>query len=131
MQLVQVMFRYRTVPVEISLANMVLIPKGKGGYSLIGLVEVLWKVFALVVNFRIKGSVVLCDALHGFRTGRGTGTGTTTLESNLDQHLAGIAHEPIFQVFLYVRKAYDFLYWERCLELLMGIRAGEKPIPDP
>ena len=37
-RLVQVMFRDRTVPEEISWANMVLIPKGKGGLRGIGLV---------------------------------------------------------------------------------------------
>ena len=44
---------------------MVLIKKGKGGYRFIGLVEVMWKVYLVVVNFRPKRSVVLHDALMG------------------------------------------------------------------
>ena len=49
--------------------------------------------------------LTLYDALHGFRAGRGTGT--ETLEENSVQQLVGIAHKPLFQVFLDVRKAYD------------------------
>ena len=67
----------------------------------------------MVVDFRLKKSVVLHDALHGFRTRRGTVT--ETLEANLAQKLAEITHEPLFQVFIDVRKAYDYLDWEWCL----------------
>ena len=67
------------------------------------MVEVLWKVCAVVVNCWLKRSVVLHNALHGFRTGREMWT--ATLESKLDQQLAGLAHEPLFQVFLDVQKA--------------------------
>ena len=33
------------------------------------IVEVVWKVCAMVVNFRLKRSVTLHDALYGFRVG--------------------------------------------------------------
>ena len=77
---------------------MVLIPKGKEEYWGIGLVEVAWKVCTAVVNCWLKQGVVLHDSLHGSRGGRVTGT--STLEANLSQHLMGLAHEPLFQVFL-------------------------------
>ena len=115
-RLVQLVFRYGTMTVEIAWAKMVLILKGKGGYRGIGLVEVLCKVCAVVVNCWLKRSVVLNNALRGFITGRGTGT--ATLEAKLAQHLTGIARKPLFRVFLDVRKAYDFLDRECCLELL-------------
>ena len=108
----QVMFRNRTVPVKIAWARMVLTLKGKGKYRGIGLVEVLWKFCAVVVNCCLKTIVVLHDALHGFRTLRGTATSTATLEAKLSQKLAGIAYDNIFQVLLYVRKAYNLLDWE-------------------
>ena len=66
-RLVQVIFRDKTVPEEISWAIMVLLPKGKEEYMGIGLVEVLRKVWSVVVNCRLKRSVVLHDALHGLR----------------------------------------------------------------
>ena len=38
--------------------------------------------------------------------------------------LAGIYHEPLFQMFLNVRKAYDSLYRTRCTEVLRGYGLG-------
>ena len=45
---------------------MVIIPKCKGEYRGIGIIEVSWKVCAVVVNFRFKWGVVFHDALQGF-----------------------------------------------------------------
>ena len=121
-RLVQLMFRDGTVPVEIVWAKMVITPKWKREYRGIGLVDILWKVCAVVINCWLKSSGVLHKTLHGFRTWRGTGT--ATLEANLSQQLVGIAHKPLFQVFLDVRKAYYLLDRERCLELLRGYEMG-------
>ena len=77
---------------------MAFLLKGKGGYWGIGLAEVVWKVCATVVNCRLKRSVTLHDTLHGFRAGRGAGM--ATLEEKLEQHLVGIAHKPMFHIFL-------------------------------
>ena len=121
-RLVRVMFRDRTVPVEIAGGKMEIVQKGKGKYMGIELVEILWKVCAVVINCWLKSSGVLHKTLHGFKTWRGTGT--ATLEANLSQQLVGIAHKPLFQVFLDVRKAYYLLDRERCLELLRGYEMG-------
>ena len=108
-RLMQVIFRDGTMPLKIEWVKMVLVPKWKGGYRGVGLVDILWKLCSVVVNCWMKMSAVLNDALHGFIEGRGTGT--ATLERNLDQQLAGLLHEPLFQVFLYFWKAYDSLDW--------------------
>ena len=71
-------------------------PKREGGYQEIILVKVVWKVCATVVNCHINSSVKLNNKIHGLRAGRGTET--ATLEANLAQQLAGIAHEPLSQV---------------------------------
>ena len=84
-----------------------LLPKGKGGYRGIVLVEVLCKMCSVVVNCSLKRSVVLHNALHGFIEGRGTGK--VTLEANLAHQMDNISHEPLFQVFLYLHKAYGSL----------------------
>ena len=70
----------------------------------------------------MRQGVVLYDALHGFRGGRITGT--AKLEANLDQQLAGLAHDSLFQVFLEIHKAYDSLDRGRCLEVLLGYGMG-------
>ena len=98
---------------------MVLIPKCKGvrwGLGWVGLVKVTWKVCAGVVNFWLDRGVVLHDALHGFREVQGTCK--TTLEANLAQQLSGIAHKPLFQVLLDIRKAYESLDRGQCLEVM-------------
>ena len=65
------------------LQSVVLIPKGKGAYRGIGLVEVMCKVVAAILNLQIKSSITFQDFLHGFRSGRGTCT--TTLEAKMLQ----------------------------------------------
>ena len=97
-RMVQKTFGDRTPPEELAWATMILISKWKGEFEGIGIVEVAWKVCTAVVNCWLKQGVVLHDSLHGSRGGRVTGT--STLEANLSQHLMGLAHEPLFQVFL-------------------------------
>ena len=115
-------FRDGTPPEELTWATMVLIPKGKGEFRGIIIEEVAWKVCATVVNCRLVRGLVLHEALHGFRSGRETGT--ATLDANSDQQLAGLAHEPLFQVFLDIHKEYDSLDRGICLEVLRGYRMG-------
>ena len=115
-KLVQVVFRNGTVTEEILWDTMVLLPKWKGGYRGIGLVEVLWNMCSVVVNCQLKISVVFRDALHGFIKGKGAGT--ATLEAKLAHKMAGLVHDPLFRVFLDVCKACASLGRERSLELL-------------
>ena len=110
-------------PEEAAWATMVFLPRERGEYRGIGLVDVVWKVNAMVIKFCQKRSVAIHDALHGFRTGMDMGT--TTLEAKLAQQLAGIAHEPLFQIFLNVRKAYDSLDRGWCMENLRGYGMGQ------
>ena len=103
MRLIWRTFKDGVAPKEVSWATVVLILKWRGEYQGIGIVEVVWKVYEVVVNFWIKRSVTLHVALHGLRSGRGLGT--STLEEKLVQQLVDIAHNPLFQVILDVSKA--------------------------
>ena len=49
---------------------VVLIPKGKKDYRDIGLVEVMWKAVAEILNRRLTASITFHDFLNGFRAGR-------------------------------------------------------------
>ena len=62
------------------------------------------------------------DTLHGFRELQGTWT--VTLESKLAKHMDGIAHKPLFEVFLEVRKTCGLLEKGRCLKILRGYGLG-------
>ena len=71
--------------------TVVLIPKGKGEFREIGLVEVTWKVMTVILHQRLTVGIKQHDALHGFREGRGTGT--AILEDKLLQQLAAMREE--------------------------------------
>ena len=45
------------------------------------------------------------DCLHSFPTGRGTGKATTGVK--LGQQLAYLAHQPLYGIFVDLKKAYD------------------------
>ena len=101
---------------------MVLIPKGRGDYRGIGLVEVMWKVVAVILNRRLTSSITFHDVLHGFRAGRGTGT--ATLEAKLLQQLAAMREEVLYVIFLDLTKVYEALDSSRCLGILEGYGIG-------
>ena len=69
--------------------------------------EVIWKLCASIMHNSLRSAIILHGALHGVRQIRGIGT--ATMEANMDHQLTGLCHEPLFQVFLDVRKAYDSL----------------------
>ena len=102
---------------------MFFLPKGMGAYWGIGLVKVVWKVFATMVDCRIKKSVSLHDALHGLRVFRFKRM--STLEAKLMPQLAGIAQKLLFQVFLDVQKAYNSLDRGWCMEIMWGYGMGQ------
>ena len=97
---------------------MVLVPNEKGGYRDIVLVEVMWKVVAVILNHRLIASITYHNFLNGFRSG--CGTGTTTLEAKLLQKLAALRKKVLYMIFLDLQKAYDALDRSRCLEILEG-----------
>ena len=76
MDIVQTAFREGELAEEATWQAVVLIPKGKKDYRDIGLVEVIWKVVAAILNCRFTASITYHDFLHGFRAGCGTGTAT-------------------------------------------------------
>ena len=69
-----------------------------------------------IVNSHLQSSIVLHGALRGFQQGRGKGT--AIMEAKLEQQISGRVHEPLFQVFIDVRKSYDSLDRGRCMEII-------------
>ena len=102
---------------------MVIIPKGGGtDFRGIGLVEVLWKAISGIIYCQISSSIQFHDALHGFCAGRGTGT--ANLYYNLIQNIIYMGEKVIHSIFLDLRKAYDALERDRCLDILAGYGVG-------
>ena len=102
--------------------SVVLIPKGRGEYQGIGLVEVVWKVVAAILNYRLTDSINYHNFLHGFWTYHGTGT--ANLKAKLLQKLASMREEVLYVILLYLKHSYDSLYRYRCLEILEGYLLG-------
>jgi hypothetical protein len=46
------------------------------------------------------------------------------MEAKLNQQLAWVDKEPLYQIYLDLRKAYDALDWGRCLKILAGYGVG-------
>ena len=102
-ELVQTAFQDWDLAEESTWQVVVLIRKGKGDYRGICLVEVMWKVVAVILNRRFTSSITFHDVLHGSQVG--CGTGTATLEAKLLQHLASMREEVLYVIFLDLTKA--------------------------
>ena len=81
----------------------------------------MWKVIEVIMDKRLK-VIDFHDCLHGFLTGRGTGT--ATLEVKLAQQLAYLEQGPLFGIFIDLKKAYDAMDRGRCLEILVAYGVG-------
>ena len=101
---------------------MVLIPKGGSDYRGIGLVEVMWKAVAVILNRRFTASITYHNYLHRFWAGRGKGT--ATLEVKLLQQVASLGEAVLHAIFLSLHKAYNALDRSRCLDILEGYGIG-------
>ena len=97
-------------------------PQGKKDYRGIGLMEVIWKVVAEILNRRLTASITFHNFLHIFWAG--CGTGTATLEAKLLWKLAALREEVLYVIFLDLHKSYDALDRSRCLEILDGYRVA-------
>ena len=106
--IMQLEFREGTLDEKFMFQKFVITPKGRGDFRGIGLVEVLWKTVASLLNHRLTAGITYHDALHGFKVGQGTGT--SALEANLIQQLTAIREAVLFRVFMDIQKAYDASY---------------------
>ena len=123
-EMTQTAFRDGKLTEEAAWQTVVMIPKRKGEFRGIGLVEVTWKVMAVILHWRLTTGMKLHDAFHRFREGRGTGT--ATLEAKLLQQLAAMREEVLYVIFLDLTKAYDALDSSRSLEILKGCGVGKR-----
>jgi hypothetical protein len=110
------------MPTQMSWMTIVLLLKGGGDYRSIGLLNPIWKVVEKVMVLRFS-AIKLHDCLNGGLPGQGTGT--AIMEVKLQQQLAWAEQEPLYQIYLDLRKAYDALDQGGCLEILAGYGVGQ------
>ena len=83
--LIKAVFFEGNLAEECAWQTVVLILKGNGDFCGICLVEVLWKTVPGILNRCLTTAIQFHDTLHGFRTGRGTGS--ASLQDKLLQQL--------------------------------------------
>ena len=123
----QAAFRKVSLATSFIWKMVVMIPKGVGiDFKGIGLVGFLWKAISGIINRRISPSIQFHDALHNFRTRRGTET--ATLKGKLLQQLISMMGAVLHSILLNLLKVYDALYRGRCLDILEGYRVGPRTL---
>jgi hypothetical protein len=122
-ELIQAIWNRGKIPEQMSWMIVVFLPKGGGNFRGIDLLDPFWKVVEKVMVCRL-GSNEFHSCLHGGLPKRGTGT--ATIEAKLAQQLAWMEQEPLYQVFVDPRKAYDHLDREWCLAIMTGYGVGPK-----
>ena len=124
LELVNLAFETGEMPQAFCNGVLVLIPKSNPGeYRGIALLEPLYKLVSAIINNRLKASIVFRDAVHGFRTGRGTGT--ALIEAKLRMQLTERGNKPLYMVFLDLKKAYDTLDRPSTIRILRGYGVGD------
>ncbi len=68
--------------------------------------------------------IKLHDCPHGGLSRRGMGT--AIMEVKLNQQLAWVEQEPLYQIYMDLKMAYDALKQMRCLKILVGYGVGPK-----
>jgi len=123
LEVVRLAFVEGEIPRKFSEGILVLIPKSSPGeYRGIALLEIIYKLLSSIINRRLCEKVKLDDALHGFRAKRGTGT--AIMEVKLLAQLRSRSDEPLFMIFLDLKKAYDTLDRTQAMRILKGYGVG-------
>jgi hypothetical protein len=121
--LIQTIWEWGEIPEQMSWMVIILLPKGGGNFQGIGLLDPFWKVVEKIMMCQM-GSIEFHPCLHGGLPKRGTGM--ATIEAKLAQQLAWMEQEPLYQVFVNLRKASDQLDQEQCLAIMTGYGVGPK-----
>ena len=112
-------------PTAFRMGILVLIPKNESGdVRGIGLLEAVHKLVSTIVNLRMASAIQFCDAVHGFRRGRGCHTAIG--DAKLRMQRAICQSTPLFQVFLDLRKAYDSVHRPAVMHLLERYGVGPR-----
>ena len=128
MAIVQEAFISASIPDALTIGCLVLIPKDgePGKHRGIGLLEVVWKVIAKIINKRLLAKIQFHPSVHGFRPKRSTGT--AILECKLLMDMAQRSGKPLSQIFLDFAKAYPSLDRSRTLPILEGYGVGPRTV---
>ena len=124
-EIIQIAFREGKVPATFKKGILKLIPKPGGkGFRGIALLESMYKLISMIIHKRMMSSVEFHESIHGFRTNRGTSTAIINIK--LRMQLAKREKNPLYMVFLDVKKAYDTIDRQRTINMLGKYGLGER-----
>ena len=95
---------WRRSPPEMKWMIIILISKGRCNCHSIGLLEPFWKSVEIIIDQRLQ-SIEFHSCIHMFSSGRGTRM--ATMETKLAHQLAYMEHEPLYGIFIDLRKTYN------------------------
>jgi Reverse transcriptase (RNA-dependent DNA polymerase) len=87
------------------------------------LLETIYKLVSLIIHRRLPSSRQLHDAVHGLRKQRGTGTAIINVKLLLQKTQR--KSEPLYMLFLDIKKAYSTLDCDRTISLLQQYGVGD------
>ena len=123
LEIVRLAFVEGEIPQAFSQGIFVLILKDKAGeFRGIALLEIIYKLISSIINRRLSEMIVLDDVLHGLRANRGTST--AIMEAKLLAQLRCRLDEPLFMIFIDLKKAYDTLDRSQAMRILEGYGVG-------
>ena len=96
--------------------NVILLPKGRCEYIIIGFLGVILKVISIIIYRCLVEYIELYDVLHMFRVWRGTRT--ATLDVRIFQGITGMRKEVMYDIFVDIYKYNDSLEQGGTLEIL-------------
>ena len=70
----------------------------------------------------IQKAVSFSNKVHGFRANQGCITSVS--EANIRMQIAACKNETTFQLYLDLKKAYDYINWDRTLEVMQKYGVG-------
>ena len=77
-----------------------------------------------VIKWWIRAAAYFHDVLHEFQVG--LGTGTASLKSKMTQNMMTMREEVLYEVFLNLRKAFNTLNREQCMNIIVGNGIGPR-----
>jgi len=123
LEIVRLAFEDGEIPRAFSEGIFVLIPKADAGeYRGIALLEIIYKLISSIINIRLIKTVKFDDAMHGNLPRRGTCT--AIMEAKLLAQLRCRIDEPLFMVFVDLKKAYYSLDREQAMRILERYGVG-------
>ena len=124
--MVQTEFHGSRLTEEATWKIFVLLTKGGRYFHGIGLVEVIWKTIAVILDRCLGIARKFYDVIHRFWPGRRMGNGF--LNAKLLKHLVEIREKLLYEILLDLHKAYNDMDREICLDIFEGYIIGPQAL---